>query len=95
MTKIIAAKLGEENERGVNRVPHLVPHLMQDDTFRVKKKRVETKASVLIQSEPIMHLDAGANRAQQKRRQMRVIGGLRFSLALGAARLGTADRRYA
>jgi hypothetical protein len=54
MTKIIAATLGEENERGVNRVPHLVPHLMQDDTFRVKKKRVETKASVLIQSEPII-----------------------------------------
>jgi hypothetical protein len=54
MTKIIAATLGEENERGVNRVPHLVLHLMQDDTFRVKKKRVETKASVLIQSEPIM-----------------------------------------
>jgi len=27
---------------------------MQDDTFRVKKKRVETQAAVLIQSEPII-----------------------------------------
>ena len=40
-------------------------------------------------------LDAGANRPQQERRQMRVIGSLRFRLALRASRLCAANRRYA
>src|SRR5205809_6499481 len=39
--------------------------------------------------------DAGANRPQQERRKMRVIGGLRFSVALGAPRFRTTDRGYA
>jgi hypothetical protein len=39
--------------------------------------------------------DAGAYRTQQERRQMRVIGRLRFDLALGPSRFGTADRRHA
>jgi hypothetical protein len=39
--------------------------------------------------------DAGANRPQQERRKMRVIGGLRFSVALGAPRFRTTDRGHA
>src|SRR5438128_9167378 len=39
--------------------------------------------------------DAGANRPQQERRKMRVIGGLRFSVALGAPWFRTTDRGYA
>src|SRR6266850_2671880 len=39
--------------------------------------------------------DAGANRPQQERRKMRVIGGLRFNVALGAARFRTTDRGHA
>src|SRR4051812_3748232 len=36
-------------------------------------------------------LDAGANRPQQKRRKVRMIGGLGIGLALGAPRFGPAD----
>src|SRR5438034_1993734 len=39
--------------------------------------------------------DAGANRPQQERRKMRVISGLRFSVALGAPRFRTTDRGHA
>ena len=40
-------------------------------------------------------LDACPNGSQQERRQMRMIGGLRFDLAVGAARFGPADRGHA
>ena len=37
-------------------------------------------------------LDAGANRPQQERRKVRMIGRFGFGFALRALRLGTADR---
>jgi hypothetical protein len=39
--------------------------------------------------------DAGANGPQQECGKVRVIGGLGFDLAMGAARFGPADRGHA
>src|SRR6187397_58841 len=65
--KIIAAKLNQENERGVNGA----------------------------RAGPRGRSDPGANRPQQERRKMRVIGGLGGLVARRRRRFGTADRRGA
>jgi hypothetical protein len=99
MIKIIAAKLREENEGPVNGFHGPVHRARSRERVgaqwikRTKDKML--KAVVLVQPEPDQALDAGANRAQQERRKMRVIGRLRFGLALRPPRFGTADRRHA
>src|SRR5438045_3418148 len=94
MTKIIAAKLGDENEYRVN--TGVAAPRVGDTASREEgaaKQALGSFGSVAIRADQA--LDAGANRSQQKGRQMRVIGRLRFDLALGATRLGTADRGHA
>jgi hypothetical protein len=105
MIKIIAAKVGDENEHRVNTgVRAAVRHARNAEDISSEADTASLEERPLKQalgrfgSDSIRTdhaLDAGANRAQQERRQMRVIGGLRFDLALGAARLRTADRGHA
>jgi len=83
IVKIIRVKLTDENERPVNgfRADFCGNTLSLQSNF--------LRPDVL---RPAFASDSGADRTQQKCRQMRVIGGFRGRLAGCSGRLGAADR---
>ena len=102
MRKYIAAKLSEESERPVNDFQQGLYELISiaySGSFSLNRPAAirPYRYDLLIPCDysDLAGSDPGADRPQQKRRKMRMIGGLQAGIALHRRGFGTADRRRA
>src|SRR6185437_8288570 len=102
MRKYIAAKVSEESERPVNDFQQWLygaisiaysGSISRDQTAAIRPYRYD----LLIPCDysGFAGSDPGADRPQQERRKVRMIGGLRAGIALHRRGFGTTDRRRA